>query len=76
MSKLIAAADRIDMMEAACFTLETYLGAATFAAPRKLASIFKLLFSVEEMNAAIEILEQVGKVRRVRKYVVLDCRGN
>ncbi len=57
--------------EALRLILETYLRAAVFAAPRKLASMFNLLCSEAELRAAIDWMVRVKRAHVTGKWVVL-----
>ena len=67
---VVRAAAKLSPEKAAAILIETYLRAALFVTPRKLAAIFRLLFSEDEMNAAIEDLTARNKVERTKKYVM------
>jgi hypothetical protein len=67
--ELARAGSRIKVPQAVCDVIETYLRAAVFASPRKLASMFKLLFSESEMRAGIATLIQSGKLQENGKYI-------
>lgn len=61
--------------EAVCFVILRYLQAAVFITPRKLASLFKLLFTENEMKDAIDTLALEKQVQHVDKYVVCLIAG-
>jgi len=65
---LVKAASGIKPEDAVRFIIETYLRAAVFVTPRKLSSMFRLLFSDSEMLAAVEKLEHEKKVSRNSKH--------
>jgi hypothetical protein len=54
---LVRAAGRLRATDAVCTVIGAYLRAAVFVSPRKMASMFKLLFSESELHAAIEALK-------------------
>jgi hypothetical protein len=64
---LIRAASTITPENATIQIIESYLRAALFVSPRKLAAMFRLLFSENEMSAALERLENTGKISRTAK---------
>jgi hypothetical protein len=67
---LVRAGKRMKAADAICSVIETYLRAAVFVTPRKLASMFKLLFSESEMHEAIAALVQANKTLPTRNYVL------
>lgn len=69
-AELVRAAAKIKTDDAVCLVVETFLRAAVFVTPRKLASMFRLLFTEPEMSAAIDRLEREKKLERDRKYIV------
>jgi hypothetical protein len=69
---LVQAAARIKMEDAVCLIIETYLRAAVFVTPRKLSSMFRLLFSDAEIAVAGERLEYEKKISRTSKYLVIE----
>ncbi len=66
---LIRKADSIQPSDATRRVIEKYLGAAVFVTPRKLQSMFRLLFSAAEMNSAVDTLEKERKVSRNSKHI-------
>jgi hypothetical protein len=60
---LVRAAGRLRATDAVCTVIGAYLRAAVFASPRKMASMFKLLFSESELHAAIEALVHSNKLQ-------------
>jgi hypothetical protein len=60
---LVRAAGRLRAADAACRVIEAYLRAAVFVAPRKLASMFRLLFSEAELSSAVAALAGADRVR-------------
>jgi len=71
---LFRAGTRMSVPDAVCAVIETYLRAAVFAAPPKLASMFRLLFTEAEIRAAIEALLDSKKLLQSDKYILrLSC---
>ena len=68
---LVKVASGINVEDAVCSIIDTYLRAAVFVTPRKLSSMFRLLFSESEMFAAVERLEREKKLSRNSKHLVL-----
>ena len=67
---LFRAGDRLKVADAVCFVIETYLRAAVFASPRKLAALFRLLFTEAEMHTAIRAMTHSKKLRLTDKYIL------
>jgi hypothetical protein len=67
---LLRAASKLGTADAVCAVIEAYLRAAVFATPRKLASMFKLLFSESELRAAIETLVRANRLQVTRTCVL------
>ena len=63
-------ADPVSPADAARAVIEAYLRAAVFVTPRKLASIFRLLFSEAEMNSAIAELVGANKAQATKTCVL------
>jgi hypothetical protein len=70
-AEIVQTASRIKPDEAVCAIIETYLHAAIFVTPRKLSSMFRLLFDDAEMTAAVERLEHEKKLSRTSKHLTL-----
>ena len=60
----------VSPVDAARAVIEAYLRAAVFVTPRKLASIFRLLFSEAEMNSAIAELVGANEVQATKTCVL------
>lgn len=69
-AQLIDSAHDLAVDEAVRFLVKRYLQAAVFITPRKLGSMFKMLFTEIEMNAAIDALERGKQIQRMDKYLV------
>jgi hypothetical protein len=69
----VRAARRLRAPDAVCSIIERYLQAAVFAAPRKLASIFKLVFSEADMRAGIVQLLDAKKLQQTHGYVFTNA---
>lgn len=67
---LVRAAGKLRAADAARAVIEAYLRAAAFVTPRKLASIFRLLFSEAEMNSAIAELVGANKAQATKTCVL------
>ena len=73
---IVESASRLARQQAADALLSQYLEAAVFATRRKLASLFQLLVSPDEIDAAVRSLTERGLVEslRVEKTDVIICR--
>ena len=68
--ELVRSAGKLGVEDAVCSVVEAYLRAALFVTPRKLTSIFKLLFSDAEARAAIVTLVRTHRARQTGTLVV------
>jgi hypothetical protein len=68
--ELVRSAGKLTVEDAVCSVVETYLRAALFVTPRKLTSMFKLLFSDAEAGAAIATLVRTHRARQTGTLVV------
>ncbi len=66
---LVRAADKLRTADAVCAVIEAFLRAAVFVTPRKLAPMFRLLFSEAEMHMAIGALVGSKKVQATKTCV-------
>ncbi len=66
---IVRAAGKLNIEEAVCVVIEAYLRAAVFVTPRRLASMFRLLFSEAEMNSAIVALVGSNKAQATKTFV-------
>lgn len=68
---LVRLSREINVTDAIRHVIETYLRAAVFVVPRKLATMFNLLFSESEMNVAIDELVRLKTAQRTGKYILM-----
>ncbi len=68
--ELVRSAGKLRVEGAVCSVIEAYLRAALFVTPRKLASMFGLLFSDAEARSAIETLVRTHRARQMGALVV------
>jgi hypothetical protein len=77
--EIVAAATQLTREQAAVHLLAGYLAAAVFAFPRKLASMFQLLLSREDIDRTLESLVRDGRGVRLRigkmEAVAFSARG-
>jgi hypothetical protein len=71
---IVRDARAMSVAQAAESVILTYLEAAIFVTPRKLASMFKLLMTREEIDAALERLEAAHRLRIVGSWAVRSGR--
>jgi hypothetical protein len=69
-AELVRNATKLNHDDAVTLVISTYLSAAVFVTPRKLASMFRLLFTESEMNDAFAVLECGKSLTRTSKFVV------
>ena len=74
--EVVESASRLLRQQAADTVLSAYLEAAVFTTRRKLASLFQLLLSADEVDAALRSLSSRGLVEsgRVEETNVIVCR--
>ena len=66
---LVRAAGKLDRAAATDAWLAAYLRGVTIAAPRTLASLFRLFLTPREIETSVERLVETGSVKRVKNYV-------
>jgi len=66
---LVRAASKLDRASAADRWLAAYLEGVTVAVPRSLASLFRLFLTPGEIEASVDRLAAVGRVRRLKSAI-------
>jgi len=67
---VVRSAAKLSINNALASFIEVYLEAAVFASRRKLASMFRLLFSEDELNKTIEHLVEKQRIEATKQVVI------